>query len=393
MANEELNENQIYLGIEPHDLAVFEKYRNSAATPTPGFYTDFMGVKTRLSYFGITDSQIDKQVGKPPFPDDGVHAEAIEYLAALHAVETSEASFTAVEFGAGYAPWLTFSAKAAQRAGIEKINILAVEADRDRHALMRSHLGDNGLPVPAPNSRATVGEASATLIYGAISDTNGTVTFGSQSITDWGAAPIEDGGNVDYRGYETKGVTVDTYTIDRVLTDLPLVDFLHMDIQGFEARSVEASLLALKEKVRVMLIATHSRQIEGELFGLLYGKGWRILYEKPCKFRRKDGGALEAHTTVDGTQVWVNTALDEARKTADTPELAKARHKKESDWLRGELIIARERADFLQGKLDEANGAIDTLRREVTNLKAEVAALRSSTSWKVTAPLRKLKGA
>lgn len=386
-----MNANQTYTGIEEQDVAIFDKYRNHSVSPSPGFYTDFSGVKTRLSYFDIGDSQLDKTVGDPPFPDDKLHAEAIEYVAALHAVETSQSSFTAVELGAGYAPWLTFSAKAAQRAGIHKINLLAVEADLARHELIRTHLGDNGLPVPGEDGIGMIDEVESRLIHGAVSDFDGMVSFGSQSITDWGSAPIEDGGTVDYRGLETKASPVRAYTIESVLQDIPAVDFLHMDIQGCEANAVRASLGALLAKVRVMLIATHSRQIEGELFALLFGNGWRILFEKPCKFERREAANLESLTNVDGTQVWLNVGLA-TRQPANAISFANgASGREETRSLNRELITLRERASQLEEKLKEADEKLHDAHESIAALRTEVADLKSSTSWKVTAPMRKLR--
>jgi FkbM family methyltransferase len=365
---------QIYTGINEQDLEIFERYKNPSARPADGFYTDFMGVRTRLSYFGIGGTNHDKSVGKPPFPDDGVHAEAIEYLAALYAVDTAKSSFVAVELGAGYGPWLTFSAKAAQRKGIEHIGLTAVEGDKPRHDLLRTHFADNGLPVPDETGTARAGKTVSNLIYGAISDTNGTVTFGSQSLLDWGAAPVENGASVDYRGLEVAGATINSYTIEHVLRTMDHVDFLHMDIQGYEARAVRASMNALKSKVRVMVIGTHSREIEGQLFSMLFGNGWRILYEKPCKFHRKESPSLEALTSLDGVQVWVNTELENGARSACATAQPAQEHPLE------------DRAHVLRRELDEAKRTISALRREVADL-------RHSTSWKITAPLRKLKQA
>jgi FkbM family methyltransferase len=375
---EKLNENQIYVGINPIELHVLDQFADPSAAPREGFYTDFSGVKTRLSYFGLPSGKLDAAVGSIPFPDDGVHAEAIEYLAAIRAVRAAKNSFTAVELGAGYAPWLTFSAKAAQRIGIENISILGVEADLERHALIRSHLGDNGLPVPGASGEAAAGRIKSKIIHGAVSDTNGTVTFGSQNIHDWGAAPIENGGNVDFRGLKTDAVPVNAYTIDRVISDLDTVDFMHIDIQGFEYKSIKASLDAIRKKVRFLLIATHSRKIEGELFSLLYGNGWHILHEKPCKFRLHDNDSLEALTYVDGTQVWVN-------KDLVTP----SEYEIDETVLR--LKVAEYRSSALEEVVKEKENIIWTLESENARIRDELSRIKKSISWRITQPLRRAK--
>lgn len=103
-----ISENQVYLGVQLSDLQLFDKYSVPDAQPRPGFYTDFSGVRTRLSYFGIDSHPAEQQIGAVPFPDDALHAEAIEYLAAIVALEQAQESFTVVELGAGYGPWLVF---------------------------------------------------------------------------------------------------------------------------------------------------------------------------------------------------------------------------------------------------------------------------------------------
>lgn len=82
-----ISENQVYLGVQLSDVQLFDKYSAPDAQPCPGFYTDFSGVKTRLSYFGIDGHPAEQQIGAVPFPDDALHAEAIEYLAAIIALE------------------------------------------------------------------------------------------------------------------------------------------------------------------------------------------------------------------------------------------------------------------------------------------------------------------
>lgn len=352
-----ISDNQVYLGIPLSELDLLEKYKAPDAEPRTGFYTDFSGVRTRLSYFGIASHPAEHKVGQIPFPDDALHAEAIEYLAAVVAVEQAQTSFTVVELGAGYGPWLVFCAKAAQRKGISNIRMLAVEADLQRHQLFYDNLRDNGLPLPAESQVAVSDEQlregiQVRCIHGAISDKVGSVSFGSQSVLDWGASPIEGQGNEDYRGITVKTDLIDTYTIDAILADIHTVDFMHMDIQGFELKSIRASLDALQRKVRVLLIATHSRALEGGIIEMMHDNGWRLMYEKPCKFTPGTDSELTALTYLDGTQVWMNTRFGSPAllppQTAPLPD-SDAHHK-----------LALE-------------------------------AVYSSTSWRITAPLRWLK--
>lgn len=351
-----ISENQVYLGVQLSDLQLFDQYSAPEIQPCSGFYTDFSGVRTRLSYFGLDSHPAEQKIGAIPFPDDALHAEAIEYLAAIVALEQAKGSFTVVELGAGYGPWLVFGAKAALRRGISNINLIAVEADLQRHQLFYTNLADNGLPLPQSRTQPSAGQISSGVqvrcIHGAISDNNGKVSFGSQNVLDWGASPIEGSGSEDYRGITVKTEEIDTYTIEAVLEDVPAVDFMHMDIQGFELKSIRASLDALQRKVRVLLVATHSRALEGGIIDLLHNNGWKLLYEKPCKFTPGSDAELTALTYLDGTQVWINTRFGSpATQALPTAELLSMQSHHEQ--------------------------ALDAVYR--------------STSWRITAPLRWLK--
>ena len=88
------------------------------------------------------------------------------------------------------------------------------------------------------------------------------------------------------------------------------MDFLHIDVQGAEGKVISSHLDWLNHYTRSMMVATHSRPLEGELMVLLNHNGWILQREKPCRFNA--GHAISdwcGATTVDGSQYWINGKL------------------------------------------------------------------------------------
>ncbi|KTD00215.1 FkbM family methyltransferase [Fluoribacter gormanii] len=305
----DLTENQIYLGYTFEDLERLEKYQTQSEVEN-GFYTDYFGIKTDLSFFSIYNTHHDQSIGRLPFPCDTLHAEALEYIGAIKAVETARNRFVCIELGAGYGPWLVFAAKIAQQNGINDITLVGVEADKERIALMRAHFIKNGLPISEHDEIKTENQITTRCIYGGITESNGPLFYGASGIGDWGGAVSNDSSAMDYRGYELAKSRVPSYTIEDILHDFNHVDYVHMDIQGSEFKSLKHSIESINKKVRFMLIATHSRKIEGELLELLIQNKWTLLHEKPCKFDFNPKlSNLTGMATLDGIQVWFNANL------------------------------------------------------------------------------------
>lgn len=360
--------NQVYFGYEIEDLLRLVRYRRRHEdTITQGMYTDYFGIKTRVKYFTNEETHHDKVVPGFPFPDDGIHAESIEYLGTAKALEASAGdAVTIVEMGAGYAPWLVFSAHVAKVLGKRNIQLVAVEAETARHELIKTHFQDNGLPLPG-----TEGPITTRIIHAAISNTRGTLNFGSANLHDWGGALQT--GKGDYRGIDVAPELVPSMLISDVLKELPMVDLLHIDIQGWEAKALTASIDEVCERVKYMLIGTHSRAIEGDLIELLRARGWKLMHEKPCQFHfNTDLEDISGATWQDGAQIWANPHLE---ADPNPPVRLSDEDQIVADYVRG-LIQTHPHDPGL---------------REVRTLQEEVKALKASTSWKVTAPLRKIK--
>ena len=85
------------------------------------------------------------------------------------------------------------------------------------------------------------------------------------------------------------------------------IDFLHMDVQGSEYELISSEIEWLSQNVRSIMLATHSRIIEGAAMDLLGNAGWTLRREKPCRFRLTDDQTSWAgRTEADGSQHWLN---------------------------------------------------------------------------------------
>ena len=109
----------------------------------------------------------------------------------------------------------------------------------------------------------------------------------------------------DYRGFKFAQLEkVPVISLRDVMDGSSKVDLLHIDIQGGEFEIVEANLPLLADRVRYLVIGTHSRTIEGDLIRTLGTSGWELEVEKPCTF---DLRHPRHSVVVDGTQGWLNT--------------------------------------------------------------------------------------
>lgn len=302
--------HQLYFGYPLEHVALLEKYRATDLQPTPGCYTDYFGIRTRLSLFGFERTEwFEQNSGMLPFPDDSVHAETIEYLACVRAVEMCRGHMTAVEFGAGWGPWITLCAVLAMRNGVRDISLLAIEADLGKLDLLREHLTANGLPYDSTARHSSGATVTTRVVHAGVAARSGTISFALAPGLDWGGAVTEKSQRKDYRGMQVDSVQVPALSVADALASLDRVDILHVDIQGGERTAIPAGIEVLDRKVRTLAIGTHSRLIEGELMEVLSDRGWKLEYEKPCRFEFRPGVTLEGMTVVDGAQFWINPRL------------------------------------------------------------------------------------
>jgi hypothetical protein len=103
---------QKYMGYELEDIEVVRRNATDVARLLDDHYVDGFGVKTLFDCVPFVDpATLNTSRLQCPIPDDGFHAEGIEYVALLDAVErfAGGGTFCAVEAGAGWGPWLAMA--------------------------------------------------------------------------------------------------------------------------------------------------------------------------------------------------------------------------------------------------------------------------------------------
>ena len=293
---------QIYAGYESADVDMLHRHATVPASLQSDHYIDGFGVKTLFDCvpFASPDA-LNLARLQHPIPDDGFHAEGIEYVALVDAIErfANDGSFVAVEAGAGWGPWLAMAGVVCRSRGVERIRLIGLEASAERFALMRRHLDFNQLDQQHG--------VAVDLFEGAVWSHDGVIHFPESAVEDMGAAASTDSTGTDYRGQAVATREVPCTRLPTLVGKGRKVDFLHIDVQGAEGEVIRSHLNWLNQNTRSMMIATHSRPLEGELMLLLNDKGWLLQREKPCRFAA--GRAIAdwcGATAVDGSQYWIN---------------------------------------------------------------------------------------
>lgn len=297
-----VSELQIYRGYTETDLRVFAPF-DIKPLAQPDFVTDFHGGRTRTALLWDGVKHLDGTVQPLPIPAD-YHAETIEWVGTLRSVLDAKGGFAAMEVGAGLGPWLVAAGVAARLRGLSPIRLAGIEADPARFTSMRQNLSDNGFDPEAQM-----------LIQGAAGATSSIAHWPvrSNSRNDAGLRPLRDGVAEDsayYEGHAGRTMEVRVHALGELLAGEPSWDLLHVDIQGGEGDLCAGTIDAMSKHVRRLVVATHSRILDGAVMATMRGAGWQLEAEKPTRFiPQADVASLERMATHDGTQVWRNPRL------------------------------------------------------------------------------------
>ncbi len=285
----------VYRGHTERDLDVLAEIggRVGEITPHPERISDFLGVTTDPAYFS-DKSHMKGKVTPIPFTP-GFH-EGIEFLGtALAVLHETDKPFCAVEIGAGWAPWLVTGARMAELMGRGTGRLVAVEADPEHVKFCERHVAENGYA------------GSFAIHHGLAGIEDGTGEF---PVIDpqmhWGAGGNYDGTSKDLRPMQPVAVFDVGRICEEIAAEHGYVDLLHVDIQGYEGTLFLALAERLAKTVHTVVIGTHGRREEADILAAMKDTPFQLRHEKPARYQCFP---QEPKVTVDGTQIWVNTAL------------------------------------------------------------------------------------
>jgi hypothetical protein len=277
--------------------ATIRRHAVADLAPTPGYLTNFLGVRIDPKFFpGILAGRAG-QVEGIPIPANW-HADIAEFAAALRAVELAQERFTIIELGCGWGCWLNNAGAAARRAGLA-VHLIGVEGDEGHIGFAREACAVNGF---TPDQ--------VTLHHGIAAPAGGVALFPrqNQAGVKWGLEPVFGATEAETQAALAAGSHDALPMI--ALADLTAghdrIDLLHIDIQGGETSFIAGCLPILAARVAYILVGTHARQIEGRIMEMLLAEGWRLEIERPAIFAL-EGGVPDIR--VDGVQGWRNPRL------------------------------------------------------------------------------------
>lgn len=278
-------------------IALIRRHAARGLRPDASYLTNYLGVRVSPKVCPSMLKGREGQIESAPLPGNW-HADVAEFAAVLRSVELAEETFTMAELGCGWGCWMNNAGVAAKRRGL-KVLVMGVEGDKGHIEFAHEALASNGF---SPDE--------VRIFWGVAAATTGFALFPRQAVagTSWGLEPVF---NADERSRAKARETgshdeLPMIPVSRLIEDgHRCLDLLHIDIQGGEAALVHDSLQLMSEHVRYLVIGTHSREIEGQLFHYLLSAGWHLEIERPAILNLQNAPRV----MIDGVQGWRNPRL------------------------------------------------------------------------------------
>ena len=278
-------------------VAVVLSHENVERLPVAGHRVNFLGVAVNVAKF-FPDMSLENVVEPIPIPNNW-HTDIAELSAALRAVDLAGETFSIIELGCGWGCWMNITGMAARRRG-KSVSMIGVEGDPGHIAFARESLATNGFAT-----------RDYKLFWGIAAADSGVAFFPIQRISgqEWGLEAKLRPSTQEAEALRGSGryEELPIFSLPNIAEDVASVDLLHIDIQGAETEVIAGALEFLNEKVRYIVVGTHSRKIDGDLLALLSADGgWALEIERPAIFTIDNGRPT---LRIDGVQGWRNLRL------------------------------------------------------------------------------------
>ena len=300
---------------------IFERFKPFSGVCPAGFTVDAAGVLVDHKMLDPSSSlgfleDTTVTTGPPSFGGEGY----FDLIGIACAVDAATDRFVMIELGAGYGYWISQGAKLALSRGLD-VQIVGVEAEPQHYAMMRRHLDYNEISHLAKTIEAAVAPQDGHVFF-EIGDSN---AWWGQAIRD----DMQEEQQID-EGRRTKRTPA--VSLSTLLSDFTRVDALHMDIQGAELTVLASAWDQVCRKCFVVVIGTHSKEIEIGLRELF--QGWRNIYDfELSKTHNTEFGTIELG---DGIQVWMNSDFKSTYQphldVIDRSAAAEIRQRQDLDW-------------------------------------------------------------
>jgi FkbM family methyltransferase len=286
---------------------IFENFQTWGGWVDGGWDVNWLGVKTRGSYYSVFDLPEDRRhVETPPLPFD---EEYFEWIDLLQAVVAARGHFTMVELGAGWGRWITNAAAALNQYSGLPYKLVAVEAEPEHFAHLRLHVADNDLD---SKSLCLVKAAIAPVDGEGVFEVGNAHDYYGQSLLSVATVPAIHR-LVRYARSMARGRPspedgrVRAVSLATLLKGYEYVDLVDADIQGAEGDVFDAARKVLAAKVRRVHIETHNAPVEEQLREVFADLGWRKIWDFPAASDTETPfGTIHFE---GGVQTWVNPAL------------------------------------------------------------------------------------
>ncbi len=282
------------------DHPTFRRFNFLEPHTDGAFRIDCLGAKARSHYMPAAWFDFVAQ----PMQNEML----FEWIDILDAIATAGDRATVIDLGAGYGRWLVIAALAAKQVG-KAAHVVGLEAESVHYEWMLEHFADNGVP-----------PSDYTAIQAPVSDRAKDVIFVQGHPDEWYGQYILEKPNSGYGDWPNAKITkLRAMSALSLIRRYPLIDALHMDIQGEELSVVPSIMRFATRNVRRMHVETHTREIDEALPAFFRDYGWIPRFQLPCETK----GVTTPFGSIDfqgGVQSWENP---KSRRLRFTPIFAR----------------------------------------------------------------------